>query len=170
VLPRRATGVWSGWAWYEVAAVQAARCVLDTKLAPRAWSDVVVGCKCLESLVDLVRFELTTSSMPFKKYQSLADISTRNKRLSTSPRGLRWTPQGTFWVSGLHVDSRTPHPDGTSDDFRAGDEISGLADFARDGVAAEFAAVVSTWRWPIDSSRRSKTSSIGPSMGTRPPN
>jgi hypothetical protein len=24
-------------------------------------------------LVDLVRFELTTSSMPFKKYQSLAD-------------------------------------------------------------------------------------------------
>jgi len=40
-------------------------------------------------LVDLVRFELTTSSMPFKKYQSFADFSTRNKRLSTRPR---WTP------------------------------------------------------------------------------
>jgi hypothetical protein len=48
-------------------------------------------------LVDLVRFELTTSSMPFKKYQSLADSSTRNKRLSTRPRGLRWTPRGGFW-------------------------------------------------------------------------
>ena len=30
-------------------------------------------------LVDLVRFELTTSSMPFKKYQSLADIWPKQK-------------------------------------------------------------------------------------------
>lgn len=37
--------------------------------------------------------------MPFKKYQSLADVSTRNKRLSARPRGLRWTPRGL----------RTPH-------------------------------------------------------------
>jgi len=28
--------------------------------------------------VDLVRFELTTSSMPFKKYQSLTDILAKN--------------------------------------------------------------------------------------------
>jgi len=58
------------------------------------------------SLVDLVRFELTTSSMPFKKYQSLTGISTRNKGLSTRPRGLRWTPRGGFGASGLHVDSK----------------------------------------------------------------
>ena len=59
-------------------------------------------------LVDLVRFELTTSSMPFKKYQSLADSLTQNKRLSKRRRGLRWTPRGGFWASGLHADSRTP--------------------------------------------------------------
>src|ERR1039458_56902 len=46
--------------------------------------------------------------MPFKKYQSLAGISTRNKRLSTRPRGLRWTPRGGFLASGLHADSGTP--------------------------------------------------------------
>jgi len=44
--------------------------------------------------VDLVRFELTTSSMPFKKYQSLAGILTENKRLSTTRFGRRWTPRG----------------------------------------------------------------------------
>jgi len=32
-------------------------------------------------LVDLERFELSTSSMPFKKYQSLAGGNTRNTRL-----------------------------------------------------------------------------------------
>jgi hypothetical protein len=36
VLPNAATGAWSCWAWCEVAGVQAARYVLDTKLAPRA--------------------------------------------------------------------------------------------------------------------------------------
>jgi hypothetical protein len=56
--------------------------------------------------VDLVRFELTTSSMPFKKYQSLTDTSTRNKRLNTGPRGLRWTPRGGF-LGGLDS-TRTP--------------------------------------------------------------
>ncbi len=60
-------------------------------------------------LVDLVRFELTTSSMPFNKYQSLAGGFTRNKRLSTRRRGLRWTPRGGFGASGLHADSGTPH-------------------------------------------------------------
>ena len=51
-------------------------------------------------LVDLVRFELTTSSMPFKKYQSLADSLAQNKRLSKRRRGLRWTPGNavfTIW-------------------------------------------------------------------------
>ena len=47
--------------------------------------------------MDLVRFELTTSSMPFKKYQSLADSLPQNKRLSNRRRGLRWTPRGGFW-------------------------------------------------------------------------
>ena len=60
-------------------------------------------------MVDLVRFELTTSSMPFKKYQSLADSLAQNKRLSKRRRGRRWTPRGGFWASGLHADSRTPH-------------------------------------------------------------
>ena len=44
-----------------------------------------MGCKCLRGLVDLVGFEPTTSSMPFKEYQSLAGISTRQKDLA---RGL----------------------------------------------------------------------------------
>ena len=30
--------------------------------------------------MDLVRFELTTSSMPFKKYQSLTDIFGRKQK------------------------------------------------------------------------------------------
>jgi hypothetical protein len=33
----------------------------------------------------------------------------QNKRLSKRRRGLRWTPRGGFWASGLHADSRTPH-------------------------------------------------------------
>ena len=51
--------------------------------------------------MDLVRFELTTSSMPFKKYQSLAGIFTRNKRLSGGRFGRRWTPQTAFLASEL---------------------------------------------------------------------
>src|ERR1039458_10137689 len=35
--------------------------------------------------------------MPFKKYQSLTGVSTRNKRLSTRPHGRRWTPRATLW-------------------------------------------------------------------------
>ena len=69
--------------------------------------------KSWKYLVDLVRFELTTSSMPCKKYQSLVDILTRNKRLSTGRFGRQWTPQGGFWASGLHADSRTPQVAGT---------------------------------------------------------
>ena len=42
--------------------------------------------------MDLVRFELTTSSMPFKKYQSVAGILNENKRLTTRRFGRRWTP------------------------------------------------------------------------------
>src|ERR1035437_6290802 len=60
-------------------------------------------------MVDLDGFEPSTSSMPFKKYQSLTGISTRNKRLSTRLGGRRWTPRGDFLASGLHADSRTPH-------------------------------------------------------------
>ncbi len=63
-------------------------------------------CKCLRNLVDLVRFELTTSSMPFKKYQSLTDILAQNKGVSARRFGLRWTPLGGFQAFGLHVDSR----------------------------------------------------------------
>jgi len=61
-------------------------------------------------LVDLVRFELTTSSMPFKKYQWLAGRNTKNTRLSLPRRGRRWTPRASFLAFGLHADSRTPHP------------------------------------------------------------
>src|ERR1035441_3647935 len=46
--------------------------------------------------------------MPFKKYQSLTDTFTRNKRLSTWRFGRRWRPRGDFWASGLRADSRTP--------------------------------------------------------------
>ena len=52
-------------------------------------------------MVDLVRFELTTSSMPFKKYQSLADVLRQNKGLSTRHFGRQWTPRGAlflFWT------------------------------------------------------------------------
>jgi hypothetical protein len=42
--------------------------------------------------VDPVRFELTTSSMPFRKYQSLAGVFTENKRL----RGRRFGRRGTL--------------------------------------------------------------------------
>src|ERR1035437_663493 len=59
-------------------------------------------------MVDLDGFEPSTSSMPFKKYQSLTDTSTRNKRLTTRGFGRRWTPRGDFLASGLHADSRTP--------------------------------------------------------------
>lgn len=37
VLPEHATGGPSAWARWDTAAAQAALCVLDTKLAPRAW-------------------------------------------------------------------------------------------------------------------------------------
>jgi hypothetical protein len=56
-------------------------------------------------LVDLVRFELTISSMPFKKYQSLADSLAQNKRLSKRRRGLRWTPVRTRMIFELQVES-----------------------------------------------------------------
>jgi hypothetical protein len=45
-------------------------------------------------MVDLGRFELPTSSMPFKKYQSLADTSKENTRLST--KGF----ERPFYISG----------------------------------------------------------------------
>ena len=68
--------------------------------------------KSSKRLVDLVRFELTTSSMPFKKYQSLTDILTQNKGLSGGRFGRRWTPQGLFRGFGLRADSNwaCPHP------------------------------------------------------------
>jgi len=61
-------------------------------------------------LVDLVRFELTTSSMPFKTYQSVADGLAQNKRLSKRRGGLWWTPRGRLFgvwtprgLQGLHT-------------------------------------------------------------------
>ncbi len=49
--------------------------------------------------MDLVRFELTTSSMQFKKNQSLTDIVTENKRVRGRWFGRQWTPtEGIFTV------------------------------------------------------------------------
>jgi hypothetical protein len=59
----------------------------DLSIGYLSHSDTAVRTKGF--LVDLVGFEPTTSSMPFKKYQSLADSLARNKRLSTRPT---WTP------------------------------------------------------------------------------
>jgi|CZKS01.1.fsa_nt_gi hypothetical protein len=59
-----------------------------------------MGATCLRNLVDLVGFEPTTSSMPFKEYQSLTDIAPENTRLSGGPFGRHggfftiWTPPG----------------------------------------------------------------------------
>jgi hypothetical protein len=55
----------------------------------------------VKAVVDLDGFEPSTSSMPFKKYQSLADISSKNKGLANAT----WTPKALFLV----LDStRTP--------------------------------------------------------------
>ena len=59
-------------------------------------------------MVDLKGFEPLTSSMPFKKYQSLAGRNDGNTRLSVSRRGRRWTPRASFLAFGLHADSGTP--------------------------------------------------------------
>jgi len=75
----------------------------------------LVGVVRIYVLVDLVRFELTTSSMPFKKYQSLADSLAQNKRLSKRRRGRRWTPRGGFHnlasarTPRLHIGNGTTH-------------------------------------------------------------
>ena len=62
------------------------------------------------NLVDLVRFELTTSSMPWKTFQSLTDTATENKRDTRTRFGRQWTPKGRSLRSGLHVDTEpTPH-------------------------------------------------------------
>ena len=58
-----------------------------------------------EVLVDLVGFEPTTSSMPFKKYQSLTAILARNNGLSRRRLGRYWTPRGG--LQGLES-TRTP--------------------------------------------------------------
>src|SRR5438132_13378621 len=59
--------------------------------------------------VDLDGFEPSTSSMPFKKYQSLTGILTRNKRFSKRRFGRQWTPHGDFWGVWTLSDSRTRH-------------------------------------------------------------
>jgi len=64
---------------------------------------------CLRVLVDLNGFELLTSSMPFKKYQSLTRIESGNERLRRNDFGRHWTPAGPFQSFGLRSDSRTPH-------------------------------------------------------------
>ncbi len=65
----------------------------------------------MKNLVDLVRFELTTSSMPFKKYQSLTGIANENTRVSRGRFGLQWTPRRAFFGCGLRSDSRIPRLD-----------------------------------------------------------
>ena len=66
-------------------------------------------------MVDLVRFELTTSSMPWFKNQSLTDNCTRNKRLTRRKFGPRLDLSAGFWgVSGsldLVGTSFGPHGD-----------------------------------------------------------
>jgi len=49
--------------------------------------------------VDLKGFEPLTSSMPFKKNQSLADITTENTRLSGGLLGRQWTPRRPFFMA-----------------------------------------------------------------------
>ena len=48
-------------------------------------------------MVDLKGFEPLTSSMPFKKYQSLTGRNTRNRRLTVTRFGRRWTPRRAFF-------------------------------------------------------------------------
>ena len=82
---------------------------LDSIWTPGVGSDQTVGCKCLRGLVDLVRFELTTSSMPFKKYQPVTDVSTRNKRLSRRRFGRQWTPREQLWGVWTPRGLQDPH-------------------------------------------------------------
>jgi hypothetical protein len=58
--------------------------------------------------------------MPFKKYQSVTDSLTKNKRLSHMRTGHHLDATVDFWVSGLHLDSRAPHQDRASTIVEAG--------------------------------------------------
>jgi len=52
--------------------------------------------------MDLVKFELTTSSMPWLWNQSLTDTFTGNTKLTGGDLDLTWTPRACFHVgSGL---------------------------------------------------------------------
>jgi hypothetical protein len=81
-------------------------------------------------MVDLGRFELPTSSMPFKKYQSLADSLAESKGLN---RLRIWTPLDSTEDTGKGLDSRrTPSQVLSSG---AGPAISiGVAIWTRTGV------------------------------------
>jgi hypothetical protein len=59
--------------------------------------------------VDLKGFEPLTSSMPFKRYQSLTDIATENKRVSGRRFGLHWTPRKAFFRFWTPFGLRSPH-------------------------------------------------------------
>jgi hypothetical protein len=61
-------------------------------------------------LVDLVRFELTTSSMPCKTFQSLTDNRARNTRLTRRRFGRQWTPKRPWTPRGHRTDTN-PTPD-----------------------------------------------------------
>jgi hypothetical protein len=52
----------------------------DSPKAPHGQSRNITGESPDELLVDLVRFELTASSLPFKKYQSLAGNLAKKQR------------------------------------------------------------------------------------------
>jgi hypothetical protein len=67
-------------------------------------SDVVVGCKSLRSLVDLVRFELTTSSMPWFQNQSLTGSGVENTRLARQRFGPYLDPVRSS-MRGLDLES-----------------------------------------------------------------
>src|ERR1700722_9493489 len=66
------------------------------------------GAKLLSAgeLVDLKGFEPLTSSMPFKKYQSLADTLAKNRGLTGCRFGRHLDARPAFGYCGLHSDSR----------------------------------------------------------------
>jgi len=81
--------------------------ILDSNWTPPGAPQArVMAVSVWNVLADLVRFELTVSSMPFKKYQSVTDVFRQNKRL----RGREvWTPVNSTGRLLLRLDSvRTP--------------------------------------------------------------
>ncbi len=70
-----------------------------------------------EILVDLKGFEPLTSSMPFKKYQSLTDNATEKKMVIGGRLGLQWTPRRPFFTVWTPFGLRDPNRNGTARAF-----------------------------------------------------